>query len=78
MLFNSITFIVFYINHDSSLFKNKLECKKNQSVDWGVTFLCSLNPPFILLLFLSTIVDWKVAKKKLTKAHHTRLESDGW
>ena len=64
MLFNSITFIVFFtlimILHYSRISWN---VKKINLLIGSYIFYAAWNPPFILLLFLSTIVDWKVAKK---------------
>lgn len=64
MLFNSITFILFFIwvllVHYSPL---NWSLKKTHLLLASYLFYAAWNPPFVLLLWLSTLVDWQVAKK---------------
>lgn len=64
MLFNSITFIIFLfyvlLVHYSGL---SWQHKKSHLLMCSYLFYAAWNPPFILLLFLSTMVDWHLAKK---------------
>ncbi len=64
MLFNSITFIIFFIYalmvHYSGL---SWQHKKSHLLFCSYLFYAAWNPPFVLLLLLSTVVDWHLAKK---------------
>ncbi len=64
MLFNSITFVLFFIVilavHYSGL---GWKLKKTNLLLGSYVFYAAWNPPFVLLLFLSTFVDWNIAEK---------------
>ncbi len=62
MLFNSLTFLIFFaivlLVHYSPL---RWRGKKLNLLLASYLFYAAWNPPFILLLWVSTMVDWKVA-----------------
>ena len=64
MLFNSLTFVVFFAIvlalHNAPL---PWKVKKTNLLLASYLFYAAWNPPFVILLWLSTIVDWLVAKK---------------
>ncbi len=64
MLFNSLTFLLFFaiilLVHYSPL---AWRLKKTSLLLGSYVFYAAWNPPFVLLLCLSTLVDWLVAKK---------------
>jgi len=64
MLFNSYTFIIFFMYivlvHYSKL---PWKYKKTNLLIGSYIFYAAWNPPFVLLLFSSTFVDWHLAKK---------------
>ncbi|TDR16872.1 MBOAT family O-acyltransferase [Marinicella litoralis] len=64
MLFNSLTFLLFFAwvvaVHYSSL---RWSLKKGHLLLASYAFYAAWNPPFVLLLWLSTLVDWQVAKQ---------------
>jgi len=64
MLFNSITFLLFFLwvllVHYSPL---NWKLKKTHLLLASYLFYAAWNPPFVMLLWLSTLVDWQVAKK---------------
>lgn len=64
MLFNSLTFILFFtvivLIHYSNL---SWKLKKSNLLLGSYLFYAAWNPPFVLLLYFSTLVDWKIAKK---------------
>jgi len=64
LLFNSLTFIAFFAIvlalHNAPL---PWKVKKTNLLLASYIFYAAWNPPFVLLLWLSTIVDWHVAKK---------------
>ncbi len=64
MLFNSLTFVAFFAVvlalHNAPL---PWKVKKTNLLLASYLFYAAWNPPFVILLWLSTIVDWHVAKK---------------
>jgi len=64
MLFNSFTFIIFFafivLVHYSPL---AWKYKKSNLLLGSYIFYAAWNPPFVLLLFASTFVDWHLAKR---------------
>ena len=64
MLFNSLTFVVFFAIvlalHNASL---PWKTKKVNLLIASYLFYAAWNPPFVLLLWLSTVVDWWVARR---------------
>lgn len=64
MLFNSLTFVVFFawvlLVHYAPLPWN---VKKVHLLIAGYVFYAAWNPPFVLLLWLSTVVDWLMARR---------------
>jgi alginate O-acetyltransferase complex protein AlgI len=64
MLFNSLTFLLFFtwvlLVHYSPI---NWSLKKGHLLLGSYVFYAAWNPPFVLLLWLSTLVDWHVAKK---------------
>lgn len=63
MLFNSLTFVVFFILllalHNAPL---SWTAKKRNLLVASYLFYAAWNPPFVVLLWISTIVDWHVAR----------------
>jgi len=63
LLFNSLTFVAFFVIvlalHNAPL---PWKVKKTNLLLASYIFYAAWNPPFVLLLWLSTIVDWWVAK----------------
>ena len=63
MLFNSLTFVVFFAIvvalHYAPL---SWRFKKSNLLIASYLFYAAWNPPFVILLWISTIVDWNVAK----------------
>ncbi|MFV2069322.1 MAG: MBOAT family protein [Pirellulales bacterium] len=64
MLFNSLTFVAFFILvlalHNAPF---PWRVKKTNLLVASYLFYAAWNPPFVVLLWLSTIVDWHVAKR---------------
>ena len=64
MLFNSLTFLVFFALvlalHNAPL---PWKVKKTNLLLASYLFYAAWNPPFVILLWISTAVDWRVAKK---------------
>jgi len=64
LLFNSLTFFAFFAVvlalHNAPL---PWKVKKTNLLLASYIFYAAWNPPFVILLWLSTIVDWHVAKK---------------
>ena len=64
MLFNSVTFVLFFcwvlLVHYLPI---KWSFKKAHLLLASYVFYAAWNPPFIALLLLSTVVDWKVAEQ---------------
>lgn len=64
MLFNSLTFVVFFaivLSLHYSPFPWRI--KKTNLLLASYLFYAAWNPPFVVLLWISTLVDWFVAKK---------------
>jgi len=63
MLFNSLTFVVFFIVMLGGYFLSPTwRLKKLVLLGGSYLFYAAWNPPFVALLWLSTIADWYVAK----------------
>jgi D-alanyl-lipoteichoic acid acyltransferase DltB (MBOAT superfamily) len=64
MLFNSLTFVLFFAFvltlHNLPL---PWRVKKTNLLLASYLFYAAWNPPFVLLLWLSTVVDWTVARR---------------
>jgi alginate O-acetyltransferase complex protein AlgI len=64
VLFNSLTFIVFFALvlalHNAPL---SWTTKKANLLIASYLFYAAWNPPFVVLLWISTVIDWHVAKK---------------
>src|ERR1700733_5400466 len=64
MVFNSLTFIVFFACvlglHSLPL---PWTTKKINLLIASYLFYCAWNPPFVVLLWISTVVDWFAAQK---------------
>jgi len=64
VLFNSLTFVAFFVLvlalHNAPL---PWRVKKTNLLLASYIFYAAWNPPFVILLWLSTIVDWHVAKR---------------
>ena len=73
MLFNSYTFLIFFA---IVLFFHNLplnwRIKKLNLLIASYLFYAAWNPPFVILLWISTIVDWIVAKKIYAGKNHGR------
>lgn len=65
MLFNSLTFIVFFavVLGLHSLPGLSWRTKKSLLLLESYLFYAAWNPPFVVLLWISTAVDWKVAQR---------------
>ena len=64
MLFNSLTFVVFFIIvvalHNVPFFSWRV--KKLNLLLASYLFYAAWNPPFVILLWISTLVDWNAAR----------------
>lgn len=64
MLFNSLTFVVFFVLvlalHNAPL---SWTTKKTNLLIASYLFYAAWNPPFVILLWISTVIDWHVAKR---------------
>ncbi|MCD4722509.1 MAG: hypothetical protein K8S13_22030 [Desulfobacula sp.] len=64
MVFNSLTFLVFFgivlIVHNLRI---SWTAKKLSLIYFSYLFYAAWNPPFVVLLWISTLVDWKAGKK---------------
>ena len=64
MLFNSLTFVVFFAIvlalHNAPF---SWRVKKSNLLIGSYIFYAAWNPPFVILLWISTVVDWVVANK---------------
>ena len=64
MLFNSLTFVVFFtailLLHNAQF---SWRVKKSNLLIGSYIFYAAWNPPFVILLWISTVVDWVVANK---------------
>ncbi len=73
MLFNSLTFVAFFAVvlalHNAPL---PWKVKKTNLLLASYLFYAAWNPPFVILLWLSTVVDWVVAKKIFAEERQTR------
>jgi alginate O-acetyltransferase complex protein AlgI len=65
LLFNSLTFVVFFAVVLALHFApwGSWRVKKIQLLVASYLFYAAWNPPFVLLLWISTIVDWNVARR---------------
>lgn len=72
MLFNSLSFILFFtwvlLVHYSPL---AWRFKKHHLLLCSYLFYAAWNPPFILLLFISTVWDWQIAKNMAKETRQT-------
>lgn len=68
MLFNSLTFVAFFaivlLLHNAPL---SWTTKKTNLLVASYLFYAAWNPPFVILLWLSTVIDWHVAKRLFTE-----------
>ncbi len=73
MLFNSLTFIVFFavvlIVHNLPF---SWRTKKTNLLIASYLFYAAWNPPFIILVWLSTVIDWHVAHKIHTTSQQSK------
>ncbi|HJW46728.1 MAG TPA: MBOAT family protein, partial [Lysobacter sp.] len=74
MVFNSLTFVVFFacvlVLHNAPL---GWTTKKINLLIASYLFYAAWNPPFVVLLWISTVVDWWAAKKLVHAEHpHAR------
>jgi alginate O-acetyltransferase complex protein AlgI len=73
VLFNSLTFVVFFALvlalHTAPL---SWKTKKTNLLIASYLFYAAWNPPFVILLWISTIVDWHVAKKLFVEEVQSR------
>jgi alginate O-acetyltransferase complex protein AlgI len=73
VLFNSLTFIVFFVLvlalHNAPL---GWKTKKTNLLIASYLFYAAWNPPFVILLWISTVIDWNVAKKLFTEQDQSR------
>jgi alginate O-acetyltransferase complex protein AlgI len=54
VLFNSLTFVVFFV---------LVLALHHAPLGWTTMFYAAWNPPFVILLWISTVIDWHVAKR---------------
>ena len=73
MLFNSLTFVIFFIVvlllHNMPF---SWRVKKTNLLIGSYLFYAAWNPPFVILLWLSTVVDWVVANKLYLETRQAR------
>jgi alginate O-acetyltransferase complex protein AlgI len=63
MLFNSLTFVAFFVLLSAVYFLTPTwRAKKGVLLAGSYLFYAAWNPPFVILLWFSTLVDWYVAK----------------
>lgn len=76
MVFNSLTFFVFFVVvlllHNLRL---PWTIKKFNLLVASYLFYAAWNPPFILLLWASTVVDWLVARQIYRQVTHSRRKA---
>ncbi len=73
MLFNSLTFVVFFaivVGLHYAPFSWRV--KKSNLLIASYLFYAAWNPPFVILLWISTIVDWNVAKWLFAEQRQSR------
>ncbi len=79
MVFNSITFLLFFaavlLMHTS---RASWRAKKTFLVLASYIFYGAWNPPFVLLLAFSTLVDWHLAKRMPAATDHQRKLLLSW
>ena len=79
MLFNSLTFVLFFsvivMVHYSPL---AWRYKKTSLLAGSYLFYAAWNPPFVLLLLLSTLVDWHLAQKIHSSSSNSRRKKWLW
>lgn len=76
MVFNSLSFLVFF--GVVLLFHNLVsswEARKKGLLFFSYLFYAAWNPPFVILLWISTVVDWVAGKRIVaaTSQFHKRL-----
>ena len=73
MLFNSLTFVIFFIVvlllHNAPF---SWRIKKTNLLIGSYIFYAAWNPPFVILLWLSTLVDWRVANMLHVESRQAR------
>jgi D-alanyl-lipoteichoic acid acyltransferase DltB (MBOAT superfamily) len=73
VLFNSLTFIVFFVLvlalHNAPL---SWSTKKTNLLIASYLFYAAWNPPFVILLWISTVIDWHVAKRLFVEKARSR------
>ena len=73
MLFNSLTFVVFFVLvlalHNAPL---PWQTKKTNLLIASYLFYAAWNPPFVILLWISTVIDWHVAKRLFVEQTKSR------
>jgi len=73
VLFNSLTFVVFFVLvlalHYAPF---SWTTKKTNLLIASYIFYAAWNPPFVILLWLSTVIDWHVAKRLFVEDVKTR------
>jgi D-alanyl-lipoteichoic acid acyltransferase DltB (MBOAT superfamily) len=73
MLFNSLTFVVFFALvlaiHNAPL---SWTTKKTNLLISSYLFYAAWNPPFVILVWLSTVIDWHVAKRMFVEQKQRR------
>jgi len=76
MLFNSLTFVVFFALvlalHYAPL---SWTTKKTNLLIASYLFYAAWNPPFIVLVWLSTVIDWHVAKRMFVEQKARRRKA---
>ena len=74
MLFNSLTFVVFFVIvialHYAPFFSWRM--KKANLLLASYLFYAAWNPPFVILIWISTLVDWNVAKWMFKESRQSR------
>ena len=72
MIFNSLTFLVFFAIvlalHNAPFFS--WHTKKINLMIFSYLFYAAWNPPFVILLWVSTVVDWWAAQWMVRSARH--------
>jgi len=73
VLFNSLTFIVFFaVVLGLHYLPLSWQIKKSNLLVASYLFYAAWSPPFVILLWISTLVDWQVAKRLYVEERQSR------
>ncbi|MGB5813010.1 MAG: MBOAT family O-acyltransferase, partial [Polyangiales bacterium] len=76
MIFNSYTFVVFLAVTIAVRYSGRSwRTKKTFLLLASYVFYAAWNPPFVLLLWISTVADWFIARKLFESTHERRRKA---